>query len=132
MVVRLPIALAASLVVSLLGWVPSSRAADALTFCLDGNVTGASAKDGRKAREFDLAVAQSLARRLERAPVVLWYKSETDRDSDPAGQMNALLSDGRCSLVLGYPLFGGAFGEPRAQRAQIGRASCRERVCLYV
>ena len=119
MVIWPPIALVALLVVSLLAWVPPSRAGDALTFCLDGNVTGASAKDDRKAREFDLAVAQSLARRLGRAPVVVWYKSETDRDSDPAGQMNALLSDGRCTLVLGYPLFGGAFGEPRAQRARL-------------
>jgi ABC-type amino acid transport substrate-binding protein len=117
MVVRLPIVLAASLV--LLAWVPPSRADDALSFCLDGNITGASAKDGRKARAFDVAVAQSLTRRLGRAPVVVWYKSETDRDSDPAGQMNALLSDGRCTLVLGYPLFGGALGEPRAQRARL-------------
>ena len=119
MVVRLPIALAASLVLALLAWVPPSRASEALSFCLDDNVTGTSAKDGRKAREFDLAVAQSLARRLRRAPVVVWYKSETDSDSDPAGQMNALLSDGRCALVLGYPLFARALGEPRAERARL-------------
>jgi len=119
MVVRLPIALAASLVVALLAWVAPSRASEALSFCLDDNVTGTSAKDGRKAREFDLAVARSLARRLRRAPVVVWYKSETDSDSDPAGQMNALLSDGRCALVLGYPLFARALGEPRAERARL-------------
>ena len=119
MVVRLPIVLAASLVMTLLTRLSPNHASDALSFCLDDNVTGVSAKDGRTAREFDLAVAQSLARRLRRAPVVVWYKSETDGDSDPAGQMNALLSDGHCALVLGYPLFASALGEPRRERARL-------------
>ena len=42
-----------------------------------------------------------------------------DGDDNPAEQTNALLSDGRCQLVLGYPLFASALGQPDAQRARL-------------
>lgn len=48
-----------------------------------------------------------------------WYESESDNDSNPARQVNALLSDGRCQLVLGYPLFARTFERPQARRSKL-------------
>jgi len=61
---------------------------------------------------FDLAVAGALAQRLGRTLKVQWFESKIDSDSSGALEANALLSDGRCQLVGGYPLTEDSFAKP--------------------
>lgn len=117
---RAPV-LAAALVAHLLVSACPSRADEGgnLTVCLDrANPPSASGSSG-EAGGFDLAMARALARRMDRTLAVQWYESSTDGDDNPALQINALLSDGRCQLVLGYPLFADAVGRPGAERSRL-------------
>lgn len=111
--------LAAGLVALALGLVEPARAAEPLRVCLDENVPPLSWKRGEKSGGLDHAVAEAVARRLGRELQVQWFESELDDESNPAGEANALLSDGRCHLVGGYPLFADALGEPRAERSRL-------------
>lgn len=102
-----------------LGLVLSAAAAQAsepLTVCLDRTVPIASAKDGAG---FDGKVAEAVARRLDRPLVVQWFKTKADADSGTMLAVNALLSDGRCQLVGGYPLIADALGQPAAAAARL-------------
>ena len=64
-----------------------------------------------------------------------WFESELDEESNPVLEANALLSDRRCHLIAGYPLFATALGEPsasgrgcpisRAPSGKTGAAGCR-------
>jgi ABC-type amino acid transport substrate-binding protein len=96
---------------------PPAGAESTLAVCLDENVPPLSAKRG--AHGFDLAVAQAVALRTGRTIAVQWFESKVDNDSNPANQANALLSDGRCQLVAGYPLFAGALGDPQGERSKL-------------
>ena len=102
-----------------LAWAPPGHAEDALGVCLDKAASASLPRDDLGARGFDLAVARALAPRIGRTLAVQWYESETDSDANPDHQVNALLSDGRCQLVLGYPLFADALGRPRAERSRL-------------
>lgn len=113
------VALAGCVAGSVLAWAPPGRAEGALEVCLDKAALAAPPKGEAETHGFDHAVARALARRLGRTLAVRWYETETDRDDNPVSQVNALLSDGRCRLVLGQPLFAGAFGRPRAERARL-------------
>jgi len=117
---------AAALALLVLAWAPPGRADEPLSVCLDANVPGAPSRGETAVRAFDLAVARTLAQRLGRKLVVQSYRSETDSDNNPAHQVNALLSDGRCRLVLGYPLFADLLGRPGAERSRLpGYAGAR-------
>lgn len=116
---RLPLLRAAALALLALAWAPPGRADGTLSVCLDANVPGAPAKGDAAAPGFDLAVARALAQRLGRKLVVQSYRSEADSDNNPAHQVNALLSDRRCQLVLGYPLFADLIGQPLAERSRL-------------
>lgn len=94
-------------------------ASDTLRVCLDENIPPLSSKRENEAHGFDLAVAQAVASRLGREIAIQWFESEVDKDSNPALEANALLSDGRCHLVAGYPLFASALGEPKAKRSRL-------------
>jgi ABC-type amino acid transport substrate-binding protein len=80
-------------------------AADALRVCLDEDLPPLSVHHrGKPASGFDVALAQAVAQRLGRSLEIQWFESKLDEDSSPALETNALLSDGRCSLVGGYVL----------------------------
>jgi ABC-type amino acid transport substrate-binding protein len=84
---------------------PAVAAADALRVCLDEDLPPLSVHHrGKPASGFDVALAQAVAQRLGRSLEIQWFESKLDEDSSPALETNALLSDGRCSLVGGYAL----------------------------
>jgi ABC-type amino acid transport substrate-binding protein len=101
---------------------PAARPADVtspLRVCLDQNASLLSSKRGDKTQGFDLLVSQAVAKRLGRVLELQWFESELDEESNPVLEANALLSDRRCHLIAGYPLFATALGEPSAKRARL-------------
>jgi ABC-type amino acid transport substrate-binding protein len=83
----------------------AARADDVLKICLDENLPPLSVHHrGAPDRGFDVTLAQAVAERLGRSFKIQWFESKLDEDSSPALEANALLSDGRCSLVGGYAL----------------------------
>lgn len=80
-------------------------AADPLSICLDEDRPPLSAHHKGKADAgFDVLLAQAIAERMGRPLKLQWFESKLDEDSSPQLEANALLSDGRCSLVGGYAL----------------------------
>ncbi|MFZ4407864.1 MAG: substrate-binding periplasmic protein [Paracraurococcus sp.] len=98
---------------------PAAQAAEPLGICLEENVPPLSLKRGREATGFDAEVARRVAEQLGRPLRVQWYETKADADSYPDRQVNALLSDGRCDLVGGYPLSARGLGAPPAERAKL-------------
>jgi ABC-type amino acid transport substrate-binding protein len=100
------LALSAAIVLSAMAAMAPARAADApLKVCLDENLPPLSVhRKGEPDSGFDVALAQALADRLGRPLLIQWFESRLDEDSSPALEANALLSDGRCSLVGSYAL----------------------------
>jgi ABC-type amino acid transport substrate-binding protein len=90
-----------------------------LRVCLEQNSPPLSFKHQNTAYGFDLAVAQGVASRLGREIAIQWFESEVDKDSNPSLKANALLSDGRCQVIAGYPLFASALGVPKAERSRL-------------
>ena len=93
------------------GW-----ASEALTVCLDRSVPVAG---GKGAIGFDGKVAEAVARHLDQPLVVQWFESKIDPDSSSTLAANALLSDGRCQIVGGYPLLADALGKPAEATARL-------------
>jgi hypothetical protein len=60
-----------------------------------------------------------LAKRLGRPLAVQWFESKLDEDASSAIEANALLSDGRCDLLGGYPLIKDALGRPGVETARL-------------
>lgn len=80
-------------------------AADPLSICLDEDRPPLSAHHrGKPDSGFDVLLAQAIADRMGRPLKIQWFESKLDEDSSPQLEANALLSDGRCSLVGGYAL----------------------------
>ncbi|PJG54309.1 ABC transporter substrate-binding protein [Bradyrhizobium forestalis] len=78
---------------------------DPLKICLDEDRPPLSMHHrGRPDAGFDVLLAQAIAARLGRPLAIQWFESKLDEDSSPQLEANALLSDGRCSLVGGYAL----------------------------
>lgn len=94
-------------------------AQDTLRVCLDENVPPYSVRHGRGGSGFDLAVVDAVATRLGRRLAVQWFESKVETDSSSTLAANALLSDGRCQLVAGYPLIKDALGKPVAETARL-------------
>jgi ABC-type amino acid transport substrate-binding protein len=96
---------AAAIAVMTIVAMPALAAADALRVCLDEDLPPLSVHHrGKPASGFDVALAEAVAQKLGRSLEVQWFESKLDEDSSPALETNALLSDGRCSLVGGYAL----------------------------
>lgn len=95
-----------SIVAMLAAMVTAARAADdPLRICLDEDRPPLSAHHkGRPDSGFDVLLAQAIAGRMGRRLEIQWFESKLDEDSSPQLEANALLSDGRCSLVGGYAL----------------------------
>jgi len=111
---------------------------DPLKVCLDEDRPPFSSHHrGKPGSGFDVALAQAIADRLGRPLKIQWFESKLDEDSSPQLEVNALLSDGRCSLVGGYALtkdslvvpglktarlpdFDGATRDDRRRRVELG------------
>lgn len=111
---------------------------DPLRICLDEDRPPLSVHHrGKPDSGFDVLLAQAIAERMGRPLAIQWFESKLDEDSSPQLEANALLSDGRCSLVGGYALtqdslvvpgmktarlpdFAGATREDRRRRVALG------------
>jgi ABC-type amino acid transport substrate-binding protein len=111
--------LATALLASVVGAPAKTEAASALTVCLDGNLPPWSADNGATGSGFDVAVAQAVAQALGRSLAVQWFASKLDEDASTTLAVNALLSDGKCELVGGYPLLRDALGKPGVTTARL-------------
>jgi ABC-type amino acid transport substrate-binding protein len=96
-----------------------ARAAETLTVCLDEDIPIYSEHHGGQGRGFMLAVSEAVAKRLERPLKVQWFETKVDPDDSSVLGANALLSDGRCQLVGGYPLVRDALGRPGIGTARL-------------
>ena len=97
----------------------SACAASVLKVCLNENAPPYSYSGKGGDSGFDLEVAKALARQLGRPLEVQWFESKLDEDSSGALEANALLSDGHCQLVAGYPMTEDALGRPGAATARL-------------
>ena len=98
----------------------ASAADDILKVCLDEDLPPLSAhRRGAPDRGFDVALAQAVAGRLGRPLTIQWFESKLDEDSSPALESNALLSDGRCSLVGSYALTKDSLVVPGVKTAKL-------------
>jgi ABC-type amino acid transport substrate-binding protein len=91
-----------------------------LKVCLDEDLPPLSVHHrGKPDSGFDVALAQAVADRLGRPLKIQWIESKLDEDSSPALEANALLSDGRCSLVGGYALTKDSLVVPGVKTAKL-------------
>jgi len=116
-------ALAAAAFVSIAPGAASVHAEDAdagtLRVCLNENLPPYSVRRGEAGGGFDFLIAEALAKRLGRRLAVQWFESKLDEDSSSAIEANALLSDGRCELLGGYPLTKDALAKPGFETARL-------------
>ena len=95
-------------------------AADPLSICLDEDRPPLSVHHrGKPDAGFDVLLAQAIADRLGRQLRIQWFESKLDEDSSPQLEANALLSDGRCSLVGGYALTQDSLVAPGMKTARL-------------
>jgi ABC-type amino acid transport substrate-binding protein len=99
---------------------PVSAAGEILKVCLDEDLPPLSAHHrGKPDSGFDVALAEAVAERLGRPLMIQWFESKLDEDSSPALEANALLSDGRCSLVGSYALTRDSLVVPGVKTAKL-------------
>jgi len=99
---------------------PARAADEPLRVCLDENLPPLSAHHrGKAGTGFDVALAQAIADGLGRRLEIQWFESKLDEDSSPALEANALLSDGRCSLVGSYALTQDSLVVPGVKTAKL-------------
>jgi ABC-type amino acid transport substrate-binding protein len=116
--IRATILLSAALLV---GAASRAAAADqALKICLDEDRPPLSMHHrGKPDSGFDVALAQAVAKELDRPLSIQWFESKLDEDSSPALEANALLSDGRCALVGSYSLTTDSLVVPGVKTARL-------------
>jgi ABC-type amino acid transport substrate-binding protein len=93
--------------------------AETLTVCLDENVPLYSWRDKGQSSGFVVSLSQAIAERLGRMLKIQWFETKLDPDSSHTLDANAILSDGRCALVGGYPLIRGTLGKPGTLTARM-------------
>lgn len=93
---------------------------DPLKICLDEDRPPLSMhRRGQPDAGFDVLLAKAMAERLGRPLAIQWFESRLDEDSSPQLEANALLSDGRCSLVGGYALTQDSLVAPGMKTARL-------------
>jgi ABC-type amino acid transport substrate-binding protein len=99
----------------------AARASDQpLKICLDEDRPPLSVhQKGKPESGFDVLLAQAIAERMGRPLKIQWFESKLDEDSSPQLEANALLSDGRCSLVGGYALTTDSLVKPGMTSARL-------------
>jgi ABC-type amino acid transport substrate-binding protein len=119
--------------------VAAYAADEPLRVCLDEDLPPLSVHHrGKPGSGFDVALAEALADRLGRSLEIQWFESKLDEDSSPALEANALLSDGRCSLVGSFAFTQDSLVVPRVATAKLPdfdgatREDRRRRVALGV
>ncbi|SEM28528.1 transporter substrate-binding domain-containing protein [Bradyrhizobium sp. OK095] len=117
----------------------AARATDPLKICLDEDRPPLSMHHrGTPDSGFDVLLAQAIAERMGRPLKIQWFESKLDEDSSPQLEANALLSDGRCSLVGSYALTTDSLVKPGMKTARLPdfsgatRDDRRRRVALGV
>jgi ABC-type amino acid transport substrate-binding protein len=110
-----------SLVASTVIAMPAAQAADApLKICLDEDLPPLSVHHrGKPDSGFEVALAQAVAGKLDRPLTIQWFESKLDEDSSPSLEANALLSDGRCTLLGGYALTQDSLVVPGVKTAKL-------------
>jgi ABC-type amino acid transport substrate-binding protein len=99
---------------------PATASDDALKICLDEDLPPLSLHHrGGVDSGFDVALAQALAKELNRPLQIQWFESKLDEDSSPALEANALLSDGRCALLGSYVLTKDSLVVPGVKTAKL-------------
>lgn len=99
---------------------PAAAAGEMLKVCLDEDLPPLSAHHrGKPDSGFDVALAAAIAAQLGRPLSIQWFESKLDEDSSPALEANALLSDGRCSLVGSYALTKDSLVVPGVKTAKL-------------
>jgi ABC-type amino acid transport substrate-binding protein len=116
---RRRVAILAAAALALAAGSQAAAAQAELVVCLDENLAPDSFHHGEASGGFDLAVSEAVAKRLGLALRVQWYESKLDMDSSSTLSANALLSDGRCALVAGYPLVRDALGKPGVETVRM-------------
>jgi len=97
--------LQATALLMVLSAMPAPAADETLKICLNEDLPPLSLHHrGKPGTGFDLALAQAVAAKLGRPLEIQWFESKLDEDSSPALEANAMLSDGRCSLLGSYAL----------------------------
>ncbi|MBH5397696.1 transporter substrate-binding domain-containing protein [Bradyrhizobium sp. CNPSo 4010] len=93
---------------------------DPLKVCLDEDRPPLSVHHrGKPDAGFDVLLARAIAERLGRPLKIQWFESRLDEDSSPQLEANALLSDGRCSLVGSYALTQDSLVAPGMKTARL-------------
>jgi ABC-type amino acid transport substrate-binding protein len=116
---RLAAGLALAVLVIAAGLAAPACAEEALRVCLDAKVPPWSFHNRTQSGGFDVAVADAVARRLGQKLALRWFETKLDQDFSTTLAANALLSDGVCRLVGGYPLLASALGEPGIKFARL-------------
>ena len=99
---------------------PAVASDDVLKICLDEDLPPLSLhRRGAADSGFDLALAQAVAKELDRPLQIQWFESKLDEDSSPALEANALLSDGRCALLGSYALTKDSLVVPGVKTAKL-------------
>lgn len=99
--------------------VAAPAAANSLTVCLEEDSPPLSFKFRSRQGGFDHGVAEEVARRLGLGFKVQWFEAENDEENVPAWETNALLSDGLCDIVGGYPMMASSLGAPETDKGAI-------------
>ncbi|MDF1736331.1 MAG: transporter substrate-binding domain-containing protein [Minwuia sp.] len=90
-----------------------------LTICLEEDSPPLSFSFGPRKGGFDHGVAEEIAKRMGRPLKIQWFESENDEEAVPVWEANALLSDGLCDLIAGYPLLGSTLGKPETDKGAV-------------
>jgi len=89
----------------------------ALRVCLEEGSPPYSFKFKRRQGGFDLVLAERVAKELGRTLAVQWFEFEIDEDEINSLQANALLADGRCELIGGFPMLKSWLAPPGHERS---------------
>ena len=90
-----------------------------LKICLEEDSPPLSFSFGPRKGGFDHGVAEEIAKRMGRPLKVQWFESENDEEAVPVWEANALLSDGLCDMIAGYPLLGSTLGKPETDKGAV-------------
>ena len=98
---------------------PPAFAEPPLRVCLQANDPPLSSRDSGAGFGFDVQLVRLIAGRIGRPLEIQWFTTRDDHDSNPVTEADALLSDGHCELVAGYPLMADKLGQPSAPTGKL-------------
>ncbi len=90
----------------------SAQAAETLTVCLNKDNQPFSALKNGKEEGFDVAVAQAVAKQLNRPLEIKWYAKERRIRVPVSLKSSVLVTGGACQLVGGFPLVQSSLERP--------------------